>query len=615
MPPERRELDKTDVLFAADFLERYLRPRARVDIRFFCLAFLTAATLGGGACSSGPSEDQTGRVPDEGSPQALRHAARLKPRVIFNDDSEPLHHPKGRTPEGFLDARIRPLAGTHVTTIGWSVLAGDAPCYDSRVQPIFGDAQTDASQLNRNHIANLDRLAREGMRFDRCLVTNSICAPSRAVILTGKYSHVNGVLDNLIVFEGSQETFPKLLQQRGYQTAVVGKWHLKSDPTGFDHWMILPDQGSYYNPELLSAEGSVQIEGYVTDVITDLVLDWLKERRDPDRPFLLMYQHKAPHRNWMPGPQHLNRFISEAIPEPETLFDDYSRRASPAANQSMEIGRHMLLSYDLKLAPGEGVSIGEREIASWKHSFGRLTKPQREAWNAAYAASNRAFRETEMTGRDLVRWKYQRYIKDYLRCVASIDDNLGRVLDYLDRAGLTDDTVVVYSSDQGFFLGEHGWFDKRWMYEESLRTPLIVRWPGVVAAGSSDSSLVSNLDLAETFLEMAGVPVPGEMQGLSLVPLLGGEVSSDWRESFYYHYYESMLAHGVPEHYGLATDRYKLIHYPETLEWELFDRQSDPSELVSLYDSPDHLEVQDELRKELENLRQKLGVTASTAMP
>ncbi len=465
------------------------------------------------------------------------------------------------------------------------------------------------SRINRT--PQLDRLAGGGMRFDRCLVTNSICAPSRAVIVTGKYSHINGVLDNRIAFDGSQETFPKLLQQGGYQTALVGKWHLKSDPIGFDHWMVLPGQGSYYNPELLSAEGSVQIEGYVTDVITDLALDWLKEGRDPDRPFLLMYQHKAPHRSWMPGPTHLTRFRSETIPEPETLFDDYSGRGSPAANQKMEIGRHAFLSYDLKLAPGEGGALTERELASWKRSFTRLTKPQKEAWNAGYAASNRRFLEAGMSGQDLVRWKYQRYIKDYLRCVASIDDNLGRVLDYLDRAGLADDTVVVYSSDQGFFLGEHGWFDKRWMYEESLRTPLIVRWPGVVAAGSSDSSLVSNLDLAETFLKMAGVPVPDEMQGRSLVPLLEGKGGSDWRQSFYYHYYESMLAHGVPEHYGVATDRYKLIHYPETLEWELFDRRADPNELASLYDSPDHLEIQKELGRELENLRTQLGVTSS----
>ncbi len=463
-----------------------------------------------------------------------------------------------------------------------------------------------------NQTPNLDRLAREGMRFDRCLVTNSICAPSRAVILTGKYSHVNGVLDNRIAFDGSQETFPKLLGQHGYQTAMIGKWHLKSDPTGFDYWMILPGQGSYYNPELLSAKGSVQIEGYVTDVITDLVLDWLKEGRDPDRPFLLMYQHKAPHRNWMPGPEHLSSFASEDIPEPETLFDDYSRRASPAANQRMEIGQHMFLNSDLKLTPDEVDSLTKREREIWKRAFGRLSYPQQEAWNAAYAASNRTFREAGMAGQDLLRWKYQRYIKDYLRCVASIDDNLGRVLDYLDQAGLAAETVVVYSSDQGFFLGEHGWFDKRWMYEESLRTPLIVRWPGAVEPGSSNSSLVSNLDFAETFLELAGVQIPAGMQGHSLVPLLLGRATPDWRASFYYHYYESMLAHSVPEHYGVATDRYKLIHYPETLEWELFDRQLDPSELGSLYDSPDHQEVQNKLSKELANLRKELGVVEST---
>ena len=462
-----------------------------------------------------------------------------------------------------------------------------------------------------NQTPNLDRLARGGMRFERCLVTNSICAPSRAVILTGKYSHLNGVLDNRIAFDGGQETFPKLLQQAGYQTALVGKWHLKSDPTGFDHWMVLPGQGSYYNPELRSAEGSVQIEGYVTDVITDLTLDWLKQGRDPDRPFLLMYQHKAPHRSWMPGPKHLSDFRSQTIPEPETLFDDYSRRASPAANQSMEIGRHAILGYDLKLPPSDGDSSTAQDRARWERSFGRLTEPQREAWDTAYAASNRAFRETKLTGQDLVRWKYQRYIKDYLRCVASIDDNLGRVLDYLDQAGLADETVVVYSSDQGFYLGEHGWFDKRWMYEESLRTPLIVRWPGVVSPASSDSSLVSNLDLAETFLEIAGVSVPDQMQGRSLVPLLEGKGVPEWRQSFYYHYYESMLAHSVPEHYGVAPARYKLIHYPETQEWELFDRKVDPNEIRSLYDSSDYLGIQEALERELEDLRKQLTVVES----
>ncbi len=466
-----------------------------------------------------------------------------------------------------------------------------------------------------NQTPNIDRLSQEGMRFDRCLVTNSICAPSRAVILTGKYSHVNGVLDNRIAFDGSQETFPKLLQQNGYQTALVGKWHLKSDPTGFDHWMVLPGQGFYYNPELRSADGPVQIEGYVTDVITDLALDWLETGRDPDRPFLLMYQHKAPHRNWMPGPDHLTQFGSQKILEPETLFDDYSHRASPAANQSMEIGRHMFLTSDLKVAPGKTASLPAREEKIWKSVFDRLSYPQQEAWDAAYAASNHSFMKAKLTGQDLVRWKYQRYIKDYLRCVASLDENLGRVLAYLDQTGLASNTVVVYSSDQGFFLGEHGWFDKRWMYEESLRTPLIVRWPGVVAPGSSNSALVSNLDFAQTFLELAGHQVPPDMQGQSLVPLLEGKTVPDWRKSFYYHYYESMRAHNVPEHYGVATDRYKLIHYPETREWELFDRQVDPSELVSLYDSVDYATLSEELRGELENLRKELGVTNLPASP
>jgi arylsulfatase A-like enzyme len=459
-----------------------------------------------------------------------------------------------------------------------------------------------------NQTPNIDRLAAEGMRFDRAVVTNSICAPSRAVILTGLYSHLNGVRDNSDVFDGTQVTFPKLLQQAGYQTSLIGKWHLKSVPTGFDHWEVLPGQGAYYNPDLLipAADSAVrhQRAGYVTDIISDLALEWLRTERDPERPFLLMVQHKAPHRNWMPGPDHLTLFDGETISEPATLFDDYEGRASPAAAQEMTIARHMFDAYDLKLPPPSGAELPEWQMTA----LDRLSDHQKAAWDAAYGPRNESFRTAGLEGDELTRWKYQRYLKDYLRTIASIDDNLGRILDWLDENDLSDRTVVVYSSDQGFYLGEHGWYDKRWMYEESFRTPLIVRWPDATAAGSASPAIVSNLDIAPTLLELAGAAVPAEMQGHSLVPLLRGEAPTDWRTSFYYHYYEADGPHAVAEHYGVATDRYKLIRYPDTAEWELFDLQTDPRELSSRAADPAYDPVRTRLEAELQGLRSELGV-------
>ena len=462
-----------------------------------------------------------------------------------------------------------------------------------------------------NHTPHLDRIARDGMRFDRALVTNSICAPSRAVILTGKYSHLNGVLNNRLEFDGSQQTFPKLLQAAGYQTAIFGKWHLKTAPTGFDAWEVLPGQGAYYNPDMRvgPADTRRRHEGYATDIVTDLSLEWLKERRDPDKPFMLMSQHKAPHRNWMPGPEHLALFDGQHIWEPPTLFDDYLGRASPAAKNRMEISRHMTLASDLKVAPPPGTPEDDRQLQQWKRMHGRLTPEQQAVWDAAYGPKNQEFWEANPQGKDLIRWKYQRYIKDYLRCIASVDDNVGRLLRYLDETGLAENTVVIYSSDQGFYLGEHGWFDKRWMYRESLRTPLLVRWPGVVRRGSANSDLVSNLDYAQTFLEIAGVDVPPDMQGSSLVPLLKGETPRNWRDSFYYHYYESQVAHGVPAHEGVRTNRHKLIRFYESDEWELYDLDRNPEETQSVYGQPAMKQVTAELMAELRRLRKMYGVT------
>jgi arylsulfatase A-like enzyme len=443
-----------------------------------------------------------------------------------------------------------------------------------------------------NSTPNIDRLAKEGMRFDRCLVPNSICGPSRATVLTGKYSHRNGFYNNTNSrFDGSQTTFPKLLQGAGYQTAMIGKWHLVSDPTGFNYWEILPGQGVYYNPVMIRNGERVKHEGYVTDIITDRSLNWLRNR-DKSKPFLLMCQHKAPHREWEPNLKYLGHDNDRQYPEPETLFDDYSGRGRAEHDQDMTLAKTMT-AKDLKLVPPP-----------------QLTPEQLHAWKAYYDPRNEDFQKANLQGQDLVRWKYNRYLHDYLGCVASVDESVGRVLKYLDDEGLAENTLVVYTSDQGFYLGEHGWFDKRWIFEESLRTPLLVRWPGVVKPASVNADLVSNLDFAETFLDAAGVPVPSEMQGLSLLPLLKGRADGLWRQSFYYHYYEFPGPHNVARHYGVVTERYKLVHFyePKFDYWELFDLQADPREKTSVYDSKEYAAVRKELERELAHLRKNLNV-------
>jgi arylsulfatase A-like enzyme len=439
---------------------------------------------------------------------------------------------------------------------------------------------------------NFDRLAREGMRFNRCLVPNSICGPSRATILTGKYSHLNGFYNNSNSrFDGSQVTFPKLLQAAGYQTALFGKWHLISDPTGFDHWHILPGQGVYYNPPMIDNGRQVRHEGYTTDIITDLTLEWLK-KRDASKPFVVMCQHKAPHREWAPPIRHLGHDGDRQYAEPETLFDDYSGRGLAEHDQDMTLEKTMT-KLDVKLVTPGGMNA-----------------EQLAAWNAYYEPRNKKFQEANLSGRDLVRWRYQRYMHDYLGCVKAVDDSVGRLLAYLDESGLAENTLVVYASDQGFYLGEHGWFDKRWIFEESLRTPLLVRWPGVTKPGSVSDAIVSNVDFAETFLDAAGVPIPADMQGKSLKPLLAGQQPADWRKSFYYHYYEYPTPHHVRPHYGVVTDRHKLVHFyaPDTDYWELFDLQTDPHELKSVYDDVSYADVRNQLTAEVARLRKELKV-------
>ncbi|NIA12840.1 MAG: sulfatase-like hydrolase/transferase [Nitrospiraceae bacterium] len=457
---------------------------------------------------------------------------------------------------------------------------------------------------------NIDRIAQEGILFNNSFVTNSICGPCRAVVLTGLHSHLNGFRKNGDRFDGAQRTFPKLLQQAGYQMALYGKWHLGTDPTGFDDWEVLPGQGHYYNPDFLTPNGKERAHGYVTDIITDKALDWLDTKRDPDKPFMLMVQHKAPHREWQPGPDHLTTFDDVEIPEPDNLFDDYAGRGSAAKLQDMTIEKTMRLGPDLKVWNEEP---DEDSKGPWRRTFGRMNEQQRKDWFAAYNPKNKAFREANLQGKDLVRWKYQRYMKDYLRCIASVDDNVGRVLDYLEEKGLDKNTVVFYSSDQSFYLGEHGWFDKRFIYEESLRTPLLARWPGVTAPGSKTDRLVQNLDCAETFLDIAGVEVPADMQGRSLVPLMKGEPPADWRSSIYYHYYEGEgKVHNVYRHYGVRTERYKLVYFYTLDEWEFYDLQTDPQEMKSEYDNPAYAQQVAALKTELARLRKHYAVPEDT---
>ena len=456
-----------------------------------------------------------------------------------------------------------------------------------------------------NKTPNLDRIANQGIRFNNCFCTNSICAPSRAVILTGKYSHKNGLTDNRRVFNGDQTIYPKLLQKAGYETAMVGKWHLKSDPQGFDYWNILPGQGAYYNPDLIEMGVQKRYDGYVTDIITDICLDWLKGRSG-DKPFCLIYQHKAPHRNWQPGPDHLTMYDDVELSEPETLFDDYSTRSAAAHDQAMTIGGHMYPAYDLKVSPPSEDDEMDKNL--WKNTFGRLTEEQQEDWNEAYSGKNESFRRANLQGDDLVRWKYQRYLKDYLRCIASVDDNVGRLLDYLDETGLAENTIVVYTSDQGFYLGEHGWFDKRFMYEESLRMPFLVRYPKAIRPGTVNDNIVVNIDFAPTFLDYAGVKVPSDMQGESLRPLLEGGNAPSWRKAMYYHYYEYPGAHNVKRHYGIRTERYKLIHFYYDIDaWELYDLKNDPHELNNLYNNPTYAGIIRDLKAQLESLRKQYG--------
>jgi len=460
---------------------------------------------------------------------------------------------------------------------------------------------------------HIDRIADQGMLFTNASVTNSICAPSRAVILTGKHSHINGKIDNRFPFDTTQVTFPQLFQAAGYQTAMFGKLHFGNNPKGIDEFKILPGQGNYYNPDFITNEGDIRVEGYTTDVITDLTLDWMKNRRDPEKPFLLFFLHKAPHREWLPPERHFREYIHKIFPEPPTLFDDYEGRGSAAREAEMNILEHQNWAGDSKLDPEVMEELGIEpksnwDTRAWTNNLGRMTEVQRKAWDEVYGPMNEEFKKLypDMSREDLMRWRYQRYMQDYLACIAAVDDGVGALLDYLDAEGLSENTVVVYTSDQGFYLGEHGWFDKRFIYEESFKTPLLIRWPGVVEPGSTSDQMVQNLDFAQTFLDMAGIDIPGDMQGESLVPLLKGEEDQWDRDAVYYHYYEYPAVHMVKRHYGIVTREYKLAHfYYDVDEWELYDRMKDPMELKNEYDNPDYADVVAELKQKLAELRVK----------
>ena len=458
-----------------------------------------------------------------------------------------------------------------------------------------------------NPTPRIDELAKQGMLFEKSFCTNSICGPSRAVIMTGKHSHKNGFMNNGNTFNWNQQTFPKILRKAGYTTALYGKSHLKGNPKGFDDWKVLPGQGDYYNPDLITPKGRVRIDGHCTDVVTDLAVEWLKTGRDKTKPFMLMVQHKAPHRNWMPALRHLPLYDDIKIPEPTTLFDKWEDNAPPARHQELEIDRHMDINYDLFLdltADYEGTPSQKRQDRSAWRNMKKMTKDQLTSWRAFYGPRDKAFHEANLSGKELVRWKFQRYAKNYLRCVRGVDDSVGKIQDTLKNLKLDDNTVVIYSSDQGFYIGDHGWYDKRWMYEESLMMPLIVKWPGVTKPDSRSVQMVQNLDYAQTFLEMAGAEIPSNMQGRSLVPILKNGKADDWRKSIYYHYYEYPSVHMIPRHYGIRTERYKLIHfYQFGNEWEMYDLKEDPDELTNIYGKADKKSLQKDLKEQLVAIR------------
>ncbi|WP_142785525.1 sulfatase family protein [Changchengzhania lutea] len=461
---------------------------------------------------------------------------------------------------------------------------------------------------------NIDRIAKEGAIFRNNFCTNSICGPSRAVILTGKHNHINGFRMNGDRFDGSQQTYPKILQKAGYKTAMFGKWHLHGEPEGFDYWNILQDQGNYYNPNFISVNQQTQkvdttmVMGYATDIVTEDAIRYLDKIKDKNQPFMLMVQHKAPHRNWMPALRHVNKYDSIQFPVPDTYFTDH-KGSTVSKEQYQTIYRDMYEGHDLKMTKKKGSS--ELAHNPWKTDFERMTPAQRAAWNKAYQPKNDAFHDADLAGKDLDLWKLQRYLQDYLATIAAVDEGVGRILDYLKAHDLEDNTIVVYTTDQGFYLGEKGWFDKRFMYEESLAMPMLMKYPGVVKPGTEITALTQNLDFAETFLDFAQVDIPEDMQGKSLKPILTNTIEDeDFRDAIYYHYYDFPAFHMVKKMYGVRTKRYKLFHvYDDIDAWELYDLKEDPSEVNNVINDDAYNEIEQILRKRLAELQQQYQVT------
>lgn len=475
-----------------------------------------------------------------------------------------------------------------------TVLSADRP----NILFIFSDDHTTqaissyAGQSKLIDTPHIDSIGKDGAVFTKNFCVNAICAPSRAVILTGRHSHKNGQFTNGNTFDGSQLTFPKLFQKNGYATGIFGKWHLKSAPTGFDKWMVYPGQGNYYNPDYRTVNGMKRIEGYSVELTTELSMDFMSKAVKEKKPFMLMCQFKAPHGHWNPGPGYLELYKDEVFKEPDTLFDDFSGRNSNAPNHKM--GLHHMTASHLKL-PAESNK-------EWK----RMTDKQQAAFKKAYEAENKAYFAKKLSTEEDIRWRYQRYIKDYLRCVKAVDDNIGRLLKFLKDKGLEENTLVIYSSDQGFYLGEHGWYDKRWMYDISLRMPLLIKWPAKIQAGQSIQKITQNTDYAPTFLNAAGIELPQDLDGTSMLPLLTGQ-NIEWRDTAYYHYYESPGPHNVPFHEGVRTDEYKLIHYYGSDEWELFDLSKDPGEMTSQYSNPEYKSIVKMMKERLTEQRKKFN--------
>ena len=502
------------------------------------------------------------------------------------------------------------FTGLSLSVAGAGILQASPPAKKTNILYIMSDDHAyqavSAYGYGLNQTPNIDRIAREGMKFNNCFVTNSISGPCRAVMLTGKFSHKNGFYDNgeKTVFDGSQQTLPKLLQTAGFRTGIVGKWHLKSTPTGFDYYSIHYDQGEYYNPDFMeNGEKRVRYEGYATDLTADNAIKFIKDC-EKEKPFFLMMHFKAPHRNWMPAPNKLSMYEDVTFPVPSTFYDNYEGRIA-AQQQMMSIEKDMLIGSDLK-------TYGAWDTQA-PYEFRRMTAEQRTAWDKVYNPIIEDFAKKQPKGKELAEWKFQRYMRDYLKCISSVDDNVGRVLDYLEQIGELDNTIIIYTSDQGFYLGEHGWFDKRFMYEESLRTPFVIRYPELISKNGVTDAMIQNLDFAPTLLDLVGFPVPCDMQGESFRQVLTGEKQTA-KEALYYHYYEYPRPHAVKKHYGIRTDRYKLIHfYYDIDEWELFDLKNDPHELHNLINDPAQVDNIKILKQKLAELQEKYEDTDPTS--